>query len=984
MRSRVPSIVLLSATLLVALVPGMARGDAPSPRSPSPFVGQRAPTVTLPEGPLPPGTGDLPMPIDLSHLKGDRMPDGVDAALLPDTWDWRQQGMVTRVQDQGDCGSCYAFGTLASFESKLLIDGDDTFDFSENHVKECLWEEANGWRYPDGSPVGSCDGGNWGYVANLLSQTGAVLESCDPYRGTDVQCKTTCPYQKTALDWSVLTGEGVPDTEVLKAYIYQQPVAVSIYVGDNDPWRREFSDYDGSYTLYYRGTETPNHGVLIVGWDENRSHPGGRGAWIVKNSWGRDWGDRGFFYIAYGSASIGTRANFPHLWQDYDATGGIMYHDDAGWNDALGADSTTLWGLATFDAPKSTYVTRVEFWTTDRTTDVDVYVYDGFDGRAVAGLLWSREGLSYDTAGYHGVSLDAPLRVMAGDDVVAVVKFTNESYEYPLPFDQRAPCTRGGNYVSITGADGGWMDLCASQFEGDVGIRLRTSDAGPPTPTPTSTLTGTLTPTPTATSTRTPTPTETRPGMVWRTYLPILLKGFSPAPPPATATPTPSPTLPSGECVTILREDFEGPFPGPWNVGDLQPGDGEYYWSRRDCRPYEGLYSGWAVGGGADGAGLPCGSNYPNNVDSEMTYGPFSLADAGAADLSVRVWLNAQWGHQDERVFWGATDGQSIVFASRFGQTDGWIEQVLDLNALVGRPQVWVTIGFTTDSSGTRPEGAYVDNIVLRKCPSAPTPPTKTPTATPTATRPGEPTPTRTATRTRVPTATPTRPTTGWTTIVSEDFEGLFPGEWMLVDNIPGYGEYGWGKRDCRPYGGAYSGWAVGAGAQGSQLSCGSNYPDHAESWMVYGPFSLVDATAAELAFKVWLNSELDYDYVVNYASIDGQNFYGWYRDGRDRRWEDAVFDLRDVYVLGDLMGQPEVWVALAFESDDGRHFPEGCYVDDIVLRKCTSAQCAGEGGATASQSAASGRGKTMRLPGPLPLAARVMPAPPRRSGDLQ
>ncbi len=503
----------------------------------------------------------------------------------------------------------------------------------------------------------------------------------------------------------------------------------------------------------------------------------------------------------------------------------------------------------------------------------------------------------------------------------------------------------------------------------------------PETPTPTASPTQTST----ATRTSSPTPTETRPGAVWRTYVPVLLKGFLPAPPPVTATPTASPTLPSGECVTILNEDFEGPFPGPWDVGDLQPGDGEYYWSRSDCRPYEGLYSGWAVGGGADGAGLPCGSDYPNNVDSEMTYGPFSLADAGAADLSLRVWLNAQWGHEDERVFWGATDGQSIVFASRFGVTDGWIEQTLDLNALVGRPQVWVTIGFTTDSSGTRPEGAYVDNIVLRKCPSAPVPPTKTPTATPTATRPGEPTPTatRTATRTRVPTATPTQPASGWATIKSEDFEGLFPGEWLLVDNMPGYGEYGWGKRECRPYGGAYSGWAVGAGAQGSQLSCGSNYPDHAESWMIYGPFSLVGTTAAELAFKVWLNSELDHDYISYMASIDGQNFYGWYQGGRDQQWKDAIFDLRDVYVLGDVTGQPEVWVALVFESDDSRHFREGCYVDDIVLRKCTSGECAGAGGVNAPQAGVSGVGRIKQLPGALLPAAQVMPHPSREAGDV-
>lgn len=76
----------------------------------------------------------------------------------------------------------------------------------------------------------------------------------------------------------------------------------------------------------------------------------------------------------------------------------------------------------------------------------------------------------------------------------------------------------------------------------------------------------------------------------------------------------------------------------------------------------------------------------------------------------------------------------------------------------------------------------------------------------------------------------------GWVTIASQNFEGTFPGAWAVFDdNGANYGEYYWGKRTCRPYAGSYSGWGVGGGAQGSALSCGSNYPHNAASWMVYG-----------------------------------------------------------------------------------------------------------------------------------------------------
>ena len=119
-------------------------------------------------------------------------------------------------------------------------------------------------------------------------------------------------------------------------------------------------------------------------------------------------------------------------------------------------------------------------------------------------------------------------------------------------------------------------------------------------------------------------------------------------------------------------------------------------------------------------------------------------------------------------------------------------------------------------------------------------------------------------------------PTPTWTNITTEDFESSFPKTgWQVDDNQPGSGEYYWGKRTCRPRSGSYSGWAVGGGANGGGLSCGSNYPNNAFSWLVYGPFSLVSATDAEMLFDYWVKSELDFDELFVGASINGNDFYG-------------------------------------------------------------------------------------------------------------
>jgi hypothetical protein len=174
--------------------------------------------------------------------------------------------------------------------------------------------------------------------------------------------------------------------------------------------------------------------------------------------------------------------------------------------------------------------------------------------------------------------------------------------------------------------------------------------------------------------------------------------------------------------------------------------------------------------------------------------------------------------------------------------------------------------------------------------------------------------------------------------ILHETFETDFPKGWEVNDSGAGSNEYFWGQRNCRSSTGNHSGWAVGAGKDGSLLGCGADYPNDVKAWMTYGPFSLTDASSAEMTFQLWLNTEKDYDKVFYGASKDGVHFSGFSVSGDSQGWIARRLDLSNAGNLGNLMGEKRVWIAIVFSSDDSLTYAEGAHVDEIVVKKSVGA----------------------------------------------
>ncbi|KAL0366212.1 UNVERIFIED_CONTAM: Cysteine proteinase RD21A [Sesamum radiatum] len=208
----------------------------------------------------------------LTSTKSDRYAPKVGESL-PDSVDWRAKGAVAPVKDQGSCGSCWAFSTIAAVEGINQIVTGNLTSLSEQELVDC-----------DTSYNQGCNGGLMDYAFEFIIKNGGIDSEEDyPYKGRDGRCDQ---FRKNAKVVSIDGYEDVPENneKALQKAVVNQPVSVAIEAGG-----RDFQLYESGIFTGKCGTSL-DHGVVAVGYGSEN----GKDYWIVRNSWGASWGEKGY------------------------------------------------------------------------------------------------------------------------------------------------------------------------------------------------------------------------------------------------------------------------------------------------------------------------------------------------------------------------------------------------------------------------------------------------------------------------------------------------------------------------------------------------------------------------------------------------------------------------------------------------------------------------------------------------------------------
>lgn len=435
----------------------------------------------------------------------------ITATVLPSKYNLSDENLVTKVKNQNPYGTCWAFSAISSLESSLVKSGnaDSSVDLSEKHL---IWFNYNG---ADNSEDKSLYAGNDTYSSagyspfllggsmymtssTLMRRYGAADESKAPYEfssgteldsslryASDIYLKNTTFLPETVSfttdDYGNVTYQELLDNNTvaasikeIKENIYTKgAVAASYYCSDSMTGNTSNDKYwNNTYKSYYfnarlsgeNNYQGPNHGITLVGWDDSFSKNNFAtaapkdGAWIVKNSWGSNWGNNGYFYLSYYDLSFNEPVMFEAENAEYKSDGtteheykNMYQYDGIGFGDAqiyyYGKDAYKSANFFTARGNEKLEAISVSSLYDNCTVNYEVYKNLTSDVNPTLGKLVAKGSESFANNGYFTIPLAAPVELSKGEKYAVVINicFTSGGQDYSI----LACETQYGSYTNI-------------------------------------------------------------------------------------------------------------------------------------------------------------------------------------------------------------------------------------------------------------------------------------------------------------------------------------------------------------------------------------------------------------------------------------------------------------------------------------------------------------------------------------------------------
>ena len=377
----------------------------------------------------------------------------INVDSIPKKFDLRDWGWVSPIKDQGWMGACWAFGMTGTLESALLKATGIEADLSENNMQNTML------RY---STYGITQlfegGGNLVSISYLLSWLGAFMHDADTYDELGKLSPLITTNQDIHIQDLMFTPNNeIPNGTHLKSVILKYGSIDVLYNGQST--YNELAPYyrPDTYAQYINDSSIiPNHDVSIIGWDDNFPKenfgitPPGDGAWIVKNSWGPNWGDNGFLYVSYYDKTLLQSLNVLGYATSIIIENTVPYNKNYQYDMFWGGDfigNGTVKYMNVFEALESDAIAAVGTYFNQSGVNytVEIYVNDV--------LKLTQNGVS-PYYGYHTIKLDNYIPIKEGDIFKAVI--TSNGMPRVRLGDSRMHYTNNISFISFDGET--WED----------------------------------------------------------------------------------------------------------------------------------------------------------------------------------------------------------------------------------------------------------------------------------------------------------------------------------------------------------------------------------------------------------------------------------------------------------------------------------------------------------------------------------------------